>query len=118
MYFNRSQVKVSKLLCIHATGRRFLVLPPFVTLCILVDFPIHIDTIRMGYQVLYFKGVIASQVKVSKLLWIHATGRGFLVLPPFVTLCILMDFPIHIDTISMGYPVLYFDRLQVKVSKL
>ena len=27
-----------------------------------------------------------------------------------LTLCILMDFPIHIDTISMGLPIVYFKR--------
>ena len=30
----------------------------------------------------------------------------------------LMDFPIHIDAISMGLPILYFKGLQVEVSKL
>ena len=25
----------------------------------------------------------------------------------FLTLCILMDYPIHIDTISMGLPIVY-----------
>ena len=28
--------------------------------------------------------------------------------------CILMDFPIHIDTISLGLPILYFKGSQVK----
>ena len=34
-----------------------------------------------------------------------------------VTLCILMDFPIHIDTLGMGLPILYFKGSQVDVSK-
>ena len=29
-----------------------------------------------------------------------------------------MDFPIHIDAISMGWPILYFKGPQVEVSKL
>ena len=29
-----------------------------------------------------------------------------------------MDFPIHIDTISMGLPILYFKVSQVEFSKL
>ena len=37
---------------------------------------------------------------------------------PFYTLCIPMDFSIHIDTISMGLPILYLKGLQVEVSKL
>ena len=35
-----------------------------------------------------------------------------------LTLCILMDFSIHIDTISMGLPILYFKGSQVAFSKL
>ena len=31
----------------------------------------------------------------------------------YLTLCILMDFPIHIDTISMGLPIIYFKGSQV-----
>ena len=27
----------------------------------------------------------------------------------FLTLCILMDFPIHVDAISMGLPIVYFN---------
>ena len=34
------------------------------------------------------------------------------------TLCILVDFSIHIDTISMGLPILYFMGSQIQVSKL
>ena len=30
-----------------------------------------------------------------------------------LTLCILMDFPKHIDTINMGLPILYFKGSQV-----
>ena len=33
-----------------------------------------------------------------------------------LTLFILMDYPIHIDTISMGLSVSYFKGLQVKIS--
>ena len=33
-------------------------------------------------------------------------------------LCILKDFPIHIDTISMGLSIVYFKGSQVKFSKL
>ena len=29
-----------------------------------------------------------------------------------------MDFPIHIDTISIGLPIVYFKRSQVEFSKL
>ena len=36
----------------------------------------------------------------------------------WLTLCILMDFPIHIDTISMELPILYFYGSQVEVYKL
>ena len=36
----------------------------------------------------------------------------------FLTLCILMDFPIPIDTISMGVPIVYFMGSQVEFSKL
>ena len=35
-----------------------------LTLFILIDFPIHIDTISMDLSILYFKG---SQVKISQL---------------------------------------------------
>ena len=31
----------------------------------------------------------------------------------YLTLCILMEFPIHIDTVSMGLPILYFKGSQV-----
>ena len=31
-----------------------------------------------------------------------------------LTLCILMDFPIHIDTISMGLPIVHFKGSQVE----
>ena len=34
-----------------------------LTICILMDFPIHIDTINMGLSILWFKG---SQVEGSK----------------------------------------------------
>ena len=40
-------------------------LGPILTFCILIDFPIHIDTISMGLSILYFKG---PQVEVSILL--------------------------------------------------
>ena len=33
-----------------------------------------------------------------------------------LTLCILMDFPIHFDTISMGVPIVYFKRSHVEFS--
>ena len=33
-----------------------------------------------------------------------------------LTLCILVDFPIYIDTISLGLPVSYFVGSQVEVS--
>ena len=33
----------------------------------------------------------------------------------FLTLCILMDFPIHIDTISTGLSIVYFKGSQVKI---
>ena len=35
----------------------------------------------------------------------------------YLTLCILMEFPIHKDTISMGLPSLYLKGSQVDVSK-
>ena len=35
-----------------------------------------------------------------------------------LTLCILMDVPIHIDPISRGLPILYFKGLQVELSEL
>ena len=35
-----------------------------------------------------------------------------------LTLCILMDFPIHIDTISEGLPIEHFKGSQGKFSKL
>ena len=35
-----------------------------------------------------------------------------------LTLCILMDFPIPIGTISMGLPIVYFKGSQVEFSKL
>ena len=35
-----------------------------------------------------------------------------------LTCCILMDFPIHIDTISMGLPIVYLKGSQVDCSKL
>ena len=35
-----------------------------------------------------------------------------------LTLCILMDLPIHIDTISMGLPIVHFKGLQIEISKL
>ena len=36
----------------------------------------------------------------------------------YITLCIMMDFPIHIDTISMRLPFMYFKGSQVEFSKL
>ena len=33
-----------------------------------------------------------------------------------LTLCILMDFPIHINAKYLGLPILYFKGLQVEVS--
>ena len=38
--------------------------------------------------------------------------------PSLLTLCIWMDFPIHVNTVSMGFPILHFKGSQVKVSKL
>ena len=35
-----------------------------------------------------------------------------------VRCCILMDFPIPIDTLSMGLPIVYFKGSQVEFSKL
>ena len=35
-----------------------------------------------------------------------------------LTLCILMDGPIHIDTITLGLPIVYFKGSQVQFSKL
>ena len=35
-----------------------------------------------------------------------------------LTQCILMDFPIYIDTISMELPIVHFKGLQVEYSKL
>ena len=35
-----------------------------------------------------------------------------------LTLCVLMDFPIQIDTISMGLPIMYFKGSQIEFSKL
>ena len=35
-----------------------------------------------------------------------------------LTLCILSDFPIHIDAISMGLPIVFFKGAQVEFSKL
>ena len=32
--------------------------------------------------------------------------------------CILMDLPIHTDTLSMGLPLVYFKGSQVEVSKI
>ena len=29
-----------------------------------------------------------------------------------------MDFPVHIDTVGIRFPILYFKRLQVEVSEL
>ena len=34
----------------------------------------------------------------------------------YLTLCLLMEFPIHIDTISMGLPIVYFKGSHVKLS--
>ena len=34
-----------------------------------------------------------------------------------LTLCILMDFPMHIDTISMGLLIVYLEGLQVEFYK-
>ena len=35
-----------------------------------------------------------------------------------LTLNILMDFPIQVDTINMGLPIVYFKGLQVYFSKI
>ena len=35
-----------------------------------------------------------------------------------ITLCLLMGFPKHDDTISMGLPILYFKGSRVEVSKI
>ena len=36
----------------------------------------------------------------------------------FLTLCIQMDFPIHVDTMSMGLSIVYFKGSQLKFSKV
>ena len=36
---------------------------------------------------------------------------------PFLTLCILMDFPIHIYAISFGLSIVYFKGSQVEFFK-
>ena len=38
--------------------------------------------------------------------------------PLFLTLCILKNVPIHIDTISIGLSTVYFNGSQVELSKL
>ena len=35
-----------------------------------------------------------------------------------LTLCILMVFPVHIDTISMGVPIVYLKGSKLEFSKL
>ena len=35
-----------------------------------------------------------------------------------LTLCIPMDFPMHIDALSMRLPILYFKGSQLEISKL
>ena len=44
------------------------------TLCIPMDFPMHIDTIRMGQPIVYFKG---SQLEFSKLQCISVHEENF-----------------------------------------
>ena len=41
-----------------------------------------------------------------------------ILLPISITLCILMDFPIHVDTIRIGQPIVHFKGSQVEFSKL
>ena len=58
---------------------------------------------------------VKCSVRMTKLNMLlgHASLSKYLGL----TLCILMDFPIHIDTISMGLPIVYFKGSRVDVSK-
>ena len=46
-----------------------------LTLCILIDFPIHIDKISMGLTIVYLKG---SQVEFSKLWCIYVPDGSFI----------------------------------------
>ena len=43
---------------LHHKNLRYVDLPHLysITLCILMDFPIHIDTVCMGLPIVYFKG--------------------------------------------------------------
>ena len=43
---------------------------------------------------------------------------GYINRTDYFTFCNLVKFPIHIDTISMGLPILYFKGSQVEFSKL
>ena len=65
--------------------------------------------------ILFSKAEICIMLKTFKM-WVVLPAKLLLFLQ--LTVCILMDFPIHIDTISMGLPSVYFKGLQVVVSKL
>ena len=53
-----------------------------ITFCILLDFPIHIDTINMELPIVFFKG---SQVVFSKLSSISVPEGCFYLIPLFHT---------------------------------
>ena len=68
-----------------------------------MNFQKHIDTIRDS-PFLYLKGSPAKILYPDKF-------RS-------ITLCILVDLPIHINTKSMGLPIVHFKGSQVEFSKL
>ena len=47
----------------HAYCPTFKVIISFLTLCILMDFPIHIKAVRMGLSITYFKGVTGMNLQ-------------------------------------------------------
>ena len=48
----------------------------------------------------------------------YSTGNFMvkLLTKSILTFCILMDFPLHMDNISMGLAIVYFEGLQVEIS--
>ena len=50
---------------------------------------------------IFRKNLIMKKISRQKSMQNYPVGKE-------ITLCILMDFPIHIDTISNGLPIVYF----------
>ena len=60
--FSEHSLNLSPEICLSYMGKKYFIVTHFLTLFILMDYSVHIDTISMELSILYFKGF---QVKVS-----------------------------------------------------